>query len=151
MPSLRKLRSPYELVGGLVHFGRMLDKIRLHAAGRLPTDYHNGLGIGHDRFLCSFLQISYTRLRDHVIENKHATDEQILEWVYCHGRRLTPIDHTVFNGFLSKRGWRDEAAPRLPNWLASSGLPPDAAQTNFDYIELDEGRPARGMSVYQLS
>src|SRR3954462_15604043 len=30
------LRSPSEQVGGLVHFGRMLDKIRLAAAGKLP-------------------------------------------------------------------------------------------------------------------
>jgi len=34
------LRSPYVKVGRLVYFGRMLDKIRLHAAGRLPVaDY----------------------------------------------------------------------------------------------------------------
>ena len=31
------LRSPYDTVGGIVQFGRMLDKIRLHAAGKLPA------------------------------------------------------------------------------------------------------------------
>ncbi len=35
MPSVPGLRSPYAKVGRLVYFGRMLDKIRLHAAGRL--------------------------------------------------------------------------------------------------------------------
>ena len=33
------LRSPYEPVGGLVYFARMIDKIRLHAAGLLPSEY----------------------------------------------------------------------------------------------------------------
>jgi hypothetical protein len=34
------LRSSFEKVGGIVYFGRMLDKIRLHAAGRLPDGYN---------------------------------------------------------------------------------------------------------------
>jgi hypothetical protein len=36
------LRSSYEKVGGIVYFGRMLDKIRLHASGRLPEGYNLG-------------------------------------------------------------------------------------------------------------
>ena len=36
------LRSSYEKVGGIVFFGRMLDKIRFHAAGRLPPGYNLG-------------------------------------------------------------------------------------------------------------
>ena len=148
MPAIPGLRSPYDLVEGLVHFGRMIDKIRLHAAGRLPADYHHALGNGHDRVLCSFIQIAYVRLREHVLENPAATDAELLDWAYQNGRRLVPIDLVVINGFLSKRGWRDQSAPNLPAWLAKSGLPPDAAQTNFDYIELDEGRPACNTSVF---
>jgi len=34
-----ELRSPYEKVGGIVYFGRMIDKIRLHEAGQLPPEY----------------------------------------------------------------------------------------------------------------
>jgi hypothetical protein len=37
---IESLRSPYQKLGGLYHFGRMLDKIRLHQAGQLPTEYH---------------------------------------------------------------------------------------------------------------
>jgi len=40
------LRSPSEKVGGLFYFGRMLDKIRFHAKGELPPDYHQNLGKG---------------------------------------------------------------------------------------------------------
>lgn len=38
------LRSPYAKVGRLVYFGRMLDKIRLYAAGQLPAEYVANLG-----------------------------------------------------------------------------------------------------------
>jgi hypothetical protein len=44
MPAVTGLRSAYDKVGRLVFFGRMLDKIRLHAAGRLPPDYVANLG-----------------------------------------------------------------------------------------------------------
>jgi hypothetical protein len=37
-------RSAYDMVGGLVYFPRMFDKIRLHARGDLPEAYHNNLG-----------------------------------------------------------------------------------------------------------
>jgi len=36
------LRSAYDEVGGIVYFGRMLDKIRLKARGALPADYNIG-------------------------------------------------------------------------------------------------------------
>ena len=44
MPAIPGLRSPYAKIGRLVYFGRMLDKIRLHAAGQLPPDYVANLG-----------------------------------------------------------------------------------------------------------
>jgi hypothetical protein len=36
-----ELRSDYK-VGGVVFFGRMLNKVRLQAAGRLPPGYNVG-------------------------------------------------------------------------------------------------------------
>ena len=33
------IRSPAAKVGGIVYFGRMLDKIKPHATGELPADY----------------------------------------------------------------------------------------------------------------
>src|SRR4051812_48138623 len=147
MPHVPGLRSPYDLVGGLVHFGRMIDKIRLHARGVLPSDYHAGVGNGHDKILTTFLQLEYEQLRAHVLAHPDANEEQILEWAYANGRRLAAIDLTVFNGFLTKRGLRDGRSAALIDWLAKSNLPADAAQTNFDYIELDEGRPARRLTL----
>jgi hypothetical protein len=51
------LRSDRETVDGLVFFGRMLDKNRLHAQGLLPSDYNRGHGF--DGRLCRFLGIDY--------------------------------------------------------------------------------------------
>ena len=42
------------------------------------------------------------------------------------------------------RGWRDEANEVLVRRLKENGLTADAGvDTMFDYIEVDEGRPAR--------
>ena len=54
------LRSSYEKVGGIVFFGRMLDKIRLHAQGKLPADYN--LGNGLDGRCTRFLKVEYPGL-----------------------------------------------------------------------------------------
>ncbi|MBV9671613.1 MAG: DUF5069 domain-containing protein [Verrucomicrobia bacterium] len=50
MPHVPGLRSPYEKVGRLVYLGRMLDKIRLHAMGNLPPEYHANLGDAQPKF-----------------------------------------------------------------------------------------------------
>jgi hypothetical protein len=60
------LRSPSEKVGGLFYFGRMLDKIRLHARGELPADYHENLGKGFDEKCVTFLRINYDQLVERV-------------------------------------------------------------------------------------
>jgi len=74
----RPPRSAYDRVGGLVYFARMLDKIRLHAAGRLPEAYHKNLGIGFDGRSVRFLHVDYPALRDRVLLG--GTDEEILQW-----------------------------------------------------------------------
>ena len=71
------LRSPNEQVGGLFYFGRMLDKIRLHARGELPVDYHENLGKGFDEKGVTFLQINYDQLVERV--KRGGSDNEILE------------------------------------------------------------------------
>ena len=64
--SVPGLRSPYDTVDGIVYFGRMIDKMRLHAAGDLPADYHPFLGganpYSFDGRCCRFLRIDYGAL-----------------------------------------------------------------------------------------
>ena len=42
MAAVDGLRSAYAKVGGLVYFGRMLDKIRLADENKLPAGYNLG-------------------------------------------------------------------------------------------------------------
>lgn len=134
------LRSPREQVCGLVYFGRMLDKIRLHAEGKLPADYVPNLGAGFDGFCMRFLRLQYADLVARV--QAGGSDEELLAWCYEHGRTPADDDVAVWNAFMAKRGWNDEASARLQERIPQhEGL---AGRTDiatfFDLIDADEGR-----------
>ena len=136
------LRSPAEQVNGLVYFGRMLDKIRLHARAELPSDYHANLGRGFDEKCVKFLRVGYDELVERVKQG--GTDEEILEWCFAVGRKPSGDDIHVWNEFMRKRGWKDEATPTLERRLREGGFEQrQDIQTFFDYIDLDEGRDPR--------
>jgi hypothetical protein len=132
------LRSPYDQIGGLVYFGRMLDKIRLHAAGKLPGDYQSNLGTGFDGRCTKLLKVEYAGLVARVKQG--GSDEEIFEWCCSNGSRLDEEATEVWNDFMRKRGWRDDVAEILERRLRDAGAE-GKAQTMFDYIDLDEGRP----------
>ncbi len=129
------LRHSAEQVGGVVFFGRMLDKIRLHAQGKLPSDYKRGTGT--DARVCRFLRIEYSALRERVLAG--ATDEEVLEWCFAHGRRPNDEEVAVFNAFLSKRGWRDNQTEELEQMKRARGFAGRTdIQTFFDFHRADE-------------
>jgi hypothetical protein len=136
------LRSPSVQVKGLVYFGRMLDKIRLHAAGKLPEGWQAMRGpAAHGTFdarCCRFLGISYEALEAEAL--KGGSDEDLLEWAFKNGRRPSEEEMEIWNAFMTKRGWRDAGTQRLHERLAEIGLPPGTVETMFEYIDLDEGR-----------
>lgn len=136
------LRSPADQVKGLVYFGRMLDKIRLAAQGKLPADWQTMRGPGSqnsfDARCCRFLGVSYDALEARAL--KGGSDEELLDWAFQNGRRPTDDEIEIWNAFMSKRGWRDAGTQRLHERLAELGLPPNTVQTMFEFIDLDEGR-----------
>ena len=76
------------------------------------------------------------------------TDEEVMAWAEARGRKLTTNDIEIWNGFMTKRGWRDEANEVLLRRLKENQLGPEAGvDTMFDYIEVDEGRPARRQAL----
>lgn len=137
------LRSPVERINGIVWFGRMLDKIRLAAAGKLPPDWESSRGLKHktgfDARCCRFLQIDYALLEAETLKGGKS-DVELLEWAFAHGRRPDEDDIEIWNAFMIKRGWRDSGTERLNERLAEVGLPPGTVQTMFEFIDLDEGR-----------
>ena len=135
-------RSAFDRTGGIVYFARMLDKIRLHAAGRLRDDFHSNLGEGFDGRCCRFLGVEYPKLCQRVLAG--GTEDEILAWCFSSGACPNEEQILVWNSFMLKRGWRDEddgATQKLESSKASSGL---ANRTDivtfFDYFEVDEGR-----------
>jgi gluconokinase len=132
-------RSPKDEVGGMTYFPRMLDKIRLFAAGELRPDFHANLGRFGDGWCTAFLRVEYDALRERVLAG--GSDEEILEWCFVTGRKLNPTDLLIWNAFVAKLGWRDAGAPRLAKLKAESGLADrDDIQTMVEFMEVDEGR-----------
>ena len=144
-----ELRSPSDHVNGIVYFGRMLDKMRLAAAGKLPEGWQTARGTtmkgSFDWRCCLFLTIDYAALETEALKGDK-TDAELLEWAFAHGRRPDEQEIEVWNAFMTKRGWRDSGTQRLNERLAEIGLPPGTVQTMFEFIDLDEGRLKIGPS-----
>lgn len=133
------LRSPFQKVGGLFYFGRMLDKIRLHAKGELPPDYHENLGKGFDDKCVRFVRVDYDDLIERV--KKGGTDQEILQWCFEVGRRPIKDDIYVWNEFMRKRGWNDEVSEMVTRRKAEAGMSGRSdIETSFQFIDADEGR-----------
>jgi len=133
------LRSPHDTVNGLVYFGRMLDKIRLHQAGKLSPDYIENLGTGFDERCCHWLRVAYGDLKARVLEG--GSDEEIFAWAQKNGRALQADEVEVWNGFMKKRGWNDEVSERLAFRLKEANASHRTdIQTMFQFIDFDEGR-----------
>lgn len=136
------IRSPRQLTGGIVVFARILDKIRLHAEGKLPAGYHLGIMPNNRTFddrLCKFLNVDFEDLRARTLEG--GTDEEILEWCFSRGRRPDAEQIEVWNAFLTKRGWRDSGSEGLIRNKQEAGLSHrDDLATYFDVMDVEEGR-----------
>jgi hypothetical protein len=134
-------KSPNDETNGLRYFARMLDKIRLHACGELPEDYHANLGRPRtaDAAMCNFLRINYVDLCARVRQG--GTDEEIVEWCYENGRRPNAGDLLVWNEFMRKFGWNDFATPTLKRQKEKLGISDRAdIQTMGELFDFEEGR-----------
>jgi hypothetical protein len=137
------LRSPRAAVGGIVVFGRILDKIRLFAReGKLPDGYHLGPIEGARTFddrVCRFLGVSFEALSARTLQG--GTDEEILEWCFQNGRRPDAEQIEIWNAFMEKRGWRDSASAGLSRQKEDAGLGDrQDLQTFFELMDTEEGR-----------
>ncbi len=138
----RSLRSPREVLGGFPILPRLIDKIRLHAAGRLPPAYVANLmkppPFLDGRFL-DFVGIPARELEEVVLSSND--DENILDWIR---RRGIPRS----SGEIGEWRFSIEHAPVAPDRLAHRirSYPEVAARFDvgrmspFDLIDLDEGR-----------
>lgn len=145
MPAIPGLRSSYEQTRGIVYFARMLDKIRLQAAGTLPAGYLLGDDqdpTWFDGRICRFLGVRHSQVREWALAG--LDDEAVLERCFQEGRKPNDEEILIFNSFLSKRGWRDPATPGLEKEKSVAGLGDRTdIKTFFDLQDAEEGREPR--------
>ncbi len=131
--------SAYQETLGMIYFARMLDKIRLNAAGNLREDFCDNLGTGLDSRCAGFLRVDYPTLVERVLQG--GSDEEILKWCHANGHVLTENDVFIWNHYLKKVGWNDATSEILIRRKKESGLEGrDDIQTMPDYFDYDEGR-----------
>jgi gluconokinase len=117
----------------------MLDKIRLHAAGRLPEGYNVGTAkwTWFDSRCTRFLGVEYEALVERTLAG--GTDEEIFEWCLERGRRPSAEEIEIWNEFMIKRGWRDSSSEALREAKRLRGFGHrDDIQTAFDFHKADE-------------
>ena len=135
MPAVEGFRSPYDkTAGGLHHLGRMLDKIRLMQAGRLPPDYHRnyGLSIGLDGQLCGFLNMKFEDVEVRV--KAGGTDGEIAEWIFCPRAPAHPHAGAGVERAFAE-AWLERPRVRLPAENQAGGRhrkPPGLYVVRFD-------------------
>jgi len=133
------IRSPAIRVGGLVYFGRMLDKIRAQAREELHHDYQANLGKGFDELCVRFLRVDYPTLTERVKQG--GSDDEILHWCFTKGRQPSEHEIYVWNEFMRKRGWNDEVSETLKRRKKEAGMAGRSEiETMFGFIDADEGR-----------
>jgi hypothetical protein len=69
------------------------------------------------------------------------SDEEILEWCFKRGRKPSDAEIQIWNAFLLKRGWRDEASADLQAAKERNGWGNrDDIRTWVDLQDAEEGR-----------
>jgi len=135
----------------VIVFGRMLDKIRLHARGALPAEYHANLGEakpqGLDARCCRFLGVDYAPLRARTLRG--GCDEEVLAWAEVCGAPRRDEECAIWNRFIATIGWRDERSDTLRERAAGLGHGGPRPETICELIDLDEGRPPGGTRSWE--
>ena len=138
------LRSPREPLGGYVILPRLIDKVRLHAQGKLPTAYVAQLLAPEPaldgRFL-AFTDLNAEALRAAILSSPD--DAAVLSWVERYGKPRTDAEKTAWAGAIDAyRPDHERAARRAQHYPAVAARVDVGAISVFDLIDLDEGRIA---------
>lgn len=125
---------------GWRHLPRYVDKIRLHLAGKLHSDYAEGFGKGYDGMWLAAAGVTHEQFVA-AVKNSH-TDGEVCDWVRQHVKRSDTEKAGHWNDMLSRPLAHDAAAcARLQLRKEQSGLGNRDDLRNFvDYIDADEKR-----------
>jgi len=133
-------RSPRETMDGWGHLPRYIDKIRLHLAGKLHSDYTENFGKGFDALWLKTVGLTHEQMIE-VVKNCH-TDGQVCDWVRQNVKKTDAEKAAHWQEMYHRPKPGDaEAAARLKLRKEQSGFPHrDDIKTFVDYIDADEKR-----------
>jgi hypothetical protein len=132
-------RSAREMMDGWVHLPRFVDKIRLHLAGKLHSDYSENYTKGFDAAWLKAAGIGSNQFIE-VVRNS-LTDGEVCDWVKRNVNK-SASDKEAFNRFVLNRGADDEQAKaRLEQRKREAALEHRMdVRTFVDFIDADEKR-----------
>ncbi len=133
-------RSPRETMDGWSYLPRYVDKIRLHLAGKLHSDYTDNLGKGFDGMWLKAADLTHEQFVE-VIKNT-ITDGEVCDWVRQNVKKSTGEKAAHWQNVLSRPLANDETAcARFKLRKEQSGIAHrDEIKTFVDYIDADEKR-----------
>src|ERR1700722_16878643 len=113
-------RSPREAMSGWVYLPRFVDKIRLHLAGKLHTDYQENFTKGFDGAWLKAAGVTAEQMIE-VVKNSD-TDGQVADWV-AKNIKKSDAEKAAFRDFILKRGTEGgEIGERLTMRKKQAGL-----------------------------
>ncbi len=133
-------RSPREIMDGWSYLPRYVDKIRLHLAGKLHSDYTENFGKGFDGMWLKAAGLMHEQFVD--VVKSTTTDGEVCDWVHQNVKR-TPVEKAAhWQDVLSRPLANDEAAcARFKMRKAEAGIAHRDDITCFvDSIDADEKR-----------
>ena len=133
-------RSPRETMDGWSYLPRYIDKIRLHLAGKLHSDYTENFGKGFDGFWLKAAGVTHEQMIG-VVKNS-ITDGEVCDWVRRHVKKSPAEKAAHWQDVLSRPKAGDEAAnARFKMRMEQVGFAHRTDMKTFvDFIDADEKR-----------
>jgi uncharacterized protein DUF5069 len=133
-------RSPHETMDGWMYLPRYIDKIRLHLAGKLHSDYTENLGKGFDGLWLKTAGLTHDKMVE-VVKNS-ITDGEVCDWVRQNVKK-TPAEKAAHRADMMSRPKAGdvEGQARLKMRKEQAGVAQrDDIRTYVDVIDADEHR-----------
>ena len=133
-------RSPRETMDGWMYLPRYLDKIRLHLAGRLHSDYQENFGKGFDGLWLKAAGVTHEQMLG-VVKNS-VTDGEVCDWVRKNVKKSPAEKAALAQDILSRpQAGNAEAVARLKLRKEQANMAHRDDIRNFvDFIDADEKR-----------
>jgi hypothetical protein len=101
-------RSSREAMDGWMHLPRYVDKIRLHLAGKLHSDYHANFGRGFDAMWLKAAGVTHGQMIE-IVKNSFI-DSQVFDWVRTNVRKSAAEKRAHAEMTLNRPAPEDAAA-----------------------------------------